>query len=142
MKYSLFIIIVLANFSFADYSKHPDAKELINSLVDDHKFERSYVVRVLESATKQNKILDAMSSPAEFTVEPAGQPITIAVYAAHPSVATEQQTLYFQPHQFDANQTTFEIIVPQTPRFLVIDPQLMTIDRDLGDNQFELASGQ
>ena len=68
MKYSLFTIIVLANFSFADYSKHPDAKELINSLVDDHKFERSYVVRVLESATKQNKILDAMSSPAEFTL--------------------------------------------------------------------------
>ena len=68
MKYSLFTIIVLTNFSFADYSKHPDAKELINSLVDDHKFERSYVVRVLESATKQNKILDAMSSPAEFTL--------------------------------------------------------------------------
>jgi ABC-2 type transport system permease protein len=78
------------------------------------------------------------SSPAEFTVEPAGRPITIGVYAAHPSSATEQQTLHLQSHEFDDNQSTLEIIVAQEPRFVVIDPQLMTIDRDLGDNQFEL----
>ena len=67
MRYSLFTIILLANFSFADYSSHPEAKELINSLVQDHNFERSYVMSVLQAAKKQTRILDSMSSPAEFT---------------------------------------------------------------------------
>jgi ABC-2 type transport system permease protein len=79
------------------------------------------------------------SSPAEFTVEPAGRPITIGVYAAHPSLATEQDVLHIQPHEFAENQTTFEIIVAQEPQFVAIDPQLMTIDRDLGDNLIEVA---
>ena len=67
MKYSLSILILLANLSFADYSNHPEANDLIDSLVNDHDFERSYVIKVLEKAQKQNKILDSMSSPAEFT---------------------------------------------------------------------------
>ena len=67
MKYSLFILILLANLSFADYSNHPEANDLIDSLVNDHDFERSYVINVLKTAQKQNKILDSMSSPAEFT---------------------------------------------------------------------------
>ena len=67
MKYSLFILILLTNVSFADYSNHPEANDLIDSLVNDHDFERSYVIKVLETAQKQNKILDSMSSPAEFT---------------------------------------------------------------------------
>ena len=67
MKYSLYILIFLANVSFADYSKHLEAKALIDSLVNDHDFERSYVIKVLETAQKQNKILNSMSSPAEFT---------------------------------------------------------------------------
>ena len=67
MKYSLSILILLANFSFANYSNHPEANDLIDSLVNDHDFERSYVIKVLEMAQKQNKILDSMSSPAEFT---------------------------------------------------------------------------
>ena len=67
MRYSLFTIILLANFSFADYSSHPEAKELIDSLVQDHNFEQSYVVSVLQAAKKQTRILDSMSSPAEFT---------------------------------------------------------------------------
>ena len=57
----------MANVSFADYSNHPEANDLIDSLVNDHDFERSYVIKVLETAQKQNKILDSMSSPAEFT---------------------------------------------------------------------------
>ena len=67
MRNSLFTIILLANFSFADYSSHPEAKELIDSLVQDHNFEQSYVVSVLQAAKKQTGILDSMSSPAEFT---------------------------------------------------------------------------
>ena len=33
----------------------------------DHGFEKSYVIQILESAKKQEKILQSMSSPAEFT---------------------------------------------------------------------------
>ena len=67
MKYYLSILILLANFSFADYSNHPEALDLIDSLVNDHDFERSYVIKVLQSAQKQEKILKSISSPAEFT---------------------------------------------------------------------------
>ena len=41
MKYSFFILILLTNVSFADYSNHPEAKDLIDSLVNDHDFERN-----------------------------------------------------------------------------------------------------
>ena len=67
MKYSLSILILLANVSFANYSNHPEAADLIDTLVSEHGFDRGYVIKVLETAQKQNKILDSMSSPAEFT---------------------------------------------------------------------------
>jgi len=67
MKYFLSIFIIFTNLSFADYSNHPEAQDLIDSLVNDHNFERSYVIKVLQSAEKKEKILKSMSSPAEFT---------------------------------------------------------------------------
>ena len=67
MKYFLSIFIIFTNLSFAAYSNHPEAQDLIDSLVNDHNFERSYVIKVLQSAEKKEKILKSMSSPAEFT---------------------------------------------------------------------------
>ena len=67
MKYFFIILLLLSNDIFADYSQHPDAKEVIATLVQDHGFEKSYVIDVLQSAKKQEKILKSMSSPAEFT---------------------------------------------------------------------------
>ena len=67
MKYFLSLFFLFANFSFADYSNHPEAQDLIDSLVNEHGFERSYVIEVLQSAQKEEKILESMSSPAEFT---------------------------------------------------------------------------
>ena len=67
MKYFFITLLCLSNYIFSDYSKHPDATEVITSLVIDHGFEKSYVVKVLESAKKQEQILKSMSSPAEFT---------------------------------------------------------------------------
>lgn len=67
MKYFLSLFIFFAQVSFADYSKHPAAQDIIESLVNDYGFERSYVISILESARKQEKILEAISSPAEFT---------------------------------------------------------------------------
>jgi len=67
MKYFLSIFFLFANPAYADYSDHPEAVDLIDTLVSEHGFERSYVVKVLQSAKKQEKILESMSSPAEFT---------------------------------------------------------------------------
>ena len=67
MKYFFIILLFLSNYIFANYSEHPDAKEVIEILVQDHGFDKSYVIKVLESAKKQEKILQSMSSPAEFT---------------------------------------------------------------------------
>ena len=67
MKHLFIILLLLSNDIFADYSQHPNAKDVIATLVRDHGFEKSYVIKVLESAKKQEKILKSMSSPAEFT---------------------------------------------------------------------------
>ena len=67
MKVLIIILFFLTNNIFADYSKHPEAQEVIETLVRDHGFEKSYVIQILESAKKQEKILQSMSSPAEFT---------------------------------------------------------------------------
>ena len=67
MKVLIIILCFLSTDIFADYSQHPEAKEVIETLVSDHGFEKSYVIQILESAKKQEKILQSMSSPAEFT---------------------------------------------------------------------------
>ena len=67
MKYIFIILLLLSNEIFADYSKHPDAIEVIETLVNDYGFDKSYVIKILKSAKKQEKILQSMSSPAEFT---------------------------------------------------------------------------
>ena len=64
MKNFLPIFVFFSSLSFADYSNHPQAQDLINSLVNDHGFERSYVVKVLKTAQKKDKILESVSSPA------------------------------------------------------------------------------
>ena len=53
MRYFLFTMILLANFSFADYSSHPEAKELIDaSGLDVHS-----VVEFQEAADKVSEVL-------------------------------------------------------------------------------------
>ena len=67
MKYFLLFFIFFASLSHADYSTHPEAKSLIASLVNDHDFSESYVIEVLQAARRQDRILESMLSPAEFT---------------------------------------------------------------------------
>ena len=52
----------------SDYSNHPEAEAIIEELVNKHNFDSTYVIEVLSKAKKQQKILDAISSPAEFTL--------------------------------------------------------------------------
>ena len=52
---------------YADYIDHPDSKKIMQELVEVHGFEKSYVEDVFKNATKQQKIIDSISKPAEFT---------------------------------------------------------------------------
>ena len=53
MKYFLLISILFTSQIFTDYSEHPEAQDLINDLVQQHGFERSYVIKVLQAAEKK-----------------------------------------------------------------------------------------
>ena len=56
---------ILAPPSFADYAKHPEASDFINTMVIDHQFEREQVTKWLAAAKYQESIVKAMSRPAE-----------------------------------------------------------------------------
>ena len=64
----LLITILFSAGSFADYLNHPDIEDLIEELVNIHNFDESYVLEVISDAEKKQKILDDISSPAEFTL--------------------------------------------------------------------------
>ena len=64
----LLITILFSAGSFADYLNHPEIENLIEELVNTHNFDESYVLKVISDAEKKQKILDDISSPAEFTL--------------------------------------------------------------------------
>ena len=47
MKVLIIILFFLSNDIFADYSEHPEAQEVIETLVRDHGFEKNYVIQIL-----------------------------------------------------------------------------------------------
>ena len=67
MRFLFILALLFTNYIFADYSKHPKAQDVINTLVKEHGFDESYLVKTLQTAKKQEQILKSMSSPAEFT---------------------------------------------------------------------------
>ena len=67
MKLLFFTYLLLIPVMYADYIDHPDSKKIMQELVEIHGFEKSYVEDVFKNATKQQKIIDSISKPAEFT---------------------------------------------------------------------------
>jgi len=67
MKYLFIFFLIFSNAIFANYSEHPEAQDVIETLVTEYGFDESYVAQILQTAKKQDKILQSMSSPAEFT---------------------------------------------------------------------------
>jgi len=67
MKFLFILFVLFSNSMLADYSEHPEAKDVIKTLVSEHGFDESYVIKILQTAKKQEQILKSMSSPAEFT---------------------------------------------------------------------------
>ena len=67
MRFLCILALLFTNYIFADYSKHPEAQDVISTLIKEHGFDESYLVQTLQTATKQEQILKSMSSPAEFT---------------------------------------------------------------------------
>lgn len=66
---SCLILVIVSLPTIADYSKHEKAKALINELVNEHGFERSFLVSVFESAEQKESILEAIAKPAEKRLE-------------------------------------------------------------------------
>lgn len=62
-------LLALAASVVADYNQHPQAKDFVNKMVDDHGFAREEVVALLAQAEKQPSIIEAISRPAEKTKE-------------------------------------------------------------------------
>tara|TARA_Y100000741_G_scaffold348471_1_gene316666 strand:+ start:551 stop:1582 length:1032 start_codon:yes stop_codon:yes gene_type:complete len=67
MKYLFILFLLFSNTILGGYSKHPEAQDVIKTLVSDHGFDKNYVIKILQTAKKQEQILESMSSPAEFT---------------------------------------------------------------------------
>ena len=67
MKYIFILFLLFPNILLSDYSEHPEAQDVIKTLVSKHKFDKNYVTKILQTAKKQERILESMSSPAEFT---------------------------------------------------------------------------
>ena len=66
MKYILPILFFHLAI-FADYSNHPDAQEVIDELVINHGFDKSYVVGILKDAKRRDEMLRSVANPAEKT---------------------------------------------------------------------------
>jgi membrane-bound lytic murein transglycosylase B len=67
MKKIILITLSISLFVEGDYLAHPKSQALIDELVTNHGFEQSFVEDVLSNATRQQKIIDSISKPAEFT---------------------------------------------------------------------------
>ena len=67
MKKIILITLSISLFVEGDYLAHPKSQALIDELVTNHGFEQSFVEDVLSNAVKQQKIIDSISKPAEFT---------------------------------------------------------------------------
>ena len=67
MKKFLLISTFLIPSLQGSFLEHPKSKSLIDELVLEHGFEKSFVEDVLSNAERQQKIIDSISKPAEFT---------------------------------------------------------------------------
>ena len=67
MKQIFLIYFLLIPLAYSDYFSHPGSKEIIDELIETHNFDEEYVNQVFKNASKQQKIIDSISTPAEFT---------------------------------------------------------------------------
>lgn len=68
LRYALIALCILATDIQADYLQHEDAQALIDELVAEENLSRSDLEAVLQSASYQQSIVDAMNRPAERTL--------------------------------------------------------------------------
>ena len=67
MKHIFLIYFLLIPLAYSDYFSHPGSKEIIDELIETYNFDEEYVNQVFKNASKQQKIIDSISTPAEFT---------------------------------------------------------------------------
>ncbi len=62
------VAMFCAKSALADYSTQPDAVRLVDEMVSEHGFNASELKAVLANAKRQDKIIEAISRPAEKTM--------------------------------------------------------------------------
>ena len=67
MKQFFLIYFLLIPLAYSDYFSHPGSKEIIDELIETYNFDEEYVNQVFKNASKQQNIIDSISTPAEFT---------------------------------------------------------------------------
>lgn len=66
---SCLVCLVISLPALADYSKHEKAIALMDELVKEHNFERSFLLSVFKTAEQKESILEAIARPAEKRLE-------------------------------------------------------------------------
>jgi membrane-bound lytic murein transglycosylase B len=57
--------LLITSAAQADYSSHPGAAAFVKTMVEEHNFDRDWVLAILKQSEAKQSILDAMSRPAE-----------------------------------------------------------------------------
>ena len=63
----IFLLIIFNLSVIADYSDHKESEIVINELVNQHGFDKSFVIQVLKNAKRRDEMLESVANPAEKT---------------------------------------------------------------------------
>ncbi len=63
----IFLLIIFNLSVIADYSDHKESEIVINELVNQHGFDKSFVIQVLKNAQRRDEMLESVANPAEKT---------------------------------------------------------------------------
>jgi len=64
----IFLLLLISSFHLSGYDfEHPKYELIQKTLVEEHNFSAEEIKLIIGQAEKQQKIIDSMNSPAEFT---------------------------------------------------------------------------
>jgi membrane-bound lytic murein transglycosylase B len=104
LAFALFIFTLSS--AFAGLADRPDVKAFISEMVEKHGFKRSELVSIMNKATIQQSIIDAMNRPAEGKPWYQYRPIFITEQSINSGVA------YYQTHKDALKRAEREYGVP------------------------------
>lgn len=68
---------------------------------------------------------------------PMNEEFTVGVFSGY-DIASEKNTLYLQKHRFNSDYSELKITVNKKPEYVAIDPFIVMIDKNRGDNLLKI----